>query len=143
MKKYANQLFKSNSQCRKYFFYTNVRENKRFLTRSFLHRVEKKRNWKTFFSANLLLFTTIYGFALIDIADILFRNKRFMLDEMCQQNASKFAILLEYKNPCWFFRFSFRAIVLYFFPNVFPGLLMYVSLEHFIKHKHLISEECR
>ena len=28
----------------------------------------------------------------------LFRNKRFMLDEMFQRNASKFAILLEYEN---------------------------------------------
>ena len=43
--------------------------------------LEKERNWKTFFSANLL---GIYGFALIDIADILFRNKRFMLDERFQ-----------------------------------------------------------
>ena len=29
----------------------------------------------------------------------LFRNKRFMLDEMFRKNASKFAILLEYENP--------------------------------------------
>ena len=39
----------------------------------------------------------------------LFRNKRFMLDEMTWQNTSKFAILLEYKNPCNFFHFSFHA----------------------------------
>ena len=32
-----------------------------------------------------------------------FRNKRFMLDEMFQRNASKFAIHLEYKNPCSLF----------------------------------------
>ena len=55
---------------------------KDFKTLVFLHDVGKrKRNWKTFFSANLL---GIYGFALIDIADILFRNKRSMLDEMFQ-----------------------------------------------------------
>ena len=30
----------------------------------------------------------------------LFRNKRFMLDEMFQRNASKFAIFLEYENHC-------------------------------------------
>ena len=55
---------------------------KDFKTLVFLHDVGKrKRSWKTFFSANLL---GIYGFALIDIADILFRNKRSMLDEMFQ-----------------------------------------------------------
>ena len=34
------------------------------------------------------------------ITSTIFRNKRFMLDEMTQRNASKFAIFLEYKNPC-------------------------------------------
>ena len=43
-----------------------------------------------------------------------------MLDEIFQQNASKFAIILEYENPCSFFRISFRANL--FFPNEFPGL---------------------
>ena len=43
----------------------------------------------------------------------LFRNKRFTLDEMTQQNASKFAILLEYEDPNSFFHFSFCAT---FFP---------------------------
>ena len=33
----------------------------------------------------------------------LFKNKRFLLDEMFQQNASKLAIILEYENPCSFF----------------------------------------
>ena len=50
----------------------------------------------------------------------LFRNKRFMLDEMFQRNAFKFAILLEYENQCSFFHFSFRATL--FFPNECPGL---------------------
>ena len=40
-----------------------------------------------------------------------------MLDEMFQQNASKFAIFLEYENPHSFFRFSFHAMYFYFFPN--------------------------
>ena len=44
----------------------------------------------------------------------LLRNKRFMLDEMFQRNASKFAIHLEYENPHSFFRFSFRASTLFF-----------------------------
>ena len=43
----------------------------------------------------------------------LFRNKRFMIDEVFQQNASKFAIFLEYKNPHSFFHFSFRATLLF------------------------------
>ena len=42
----------------------------------------------------------------------LFRNKRFMLDEMLQQNSSKIAILLEYKN-----RFSIRATLYFFLMN--------------------------
>ena len=50
----------------------------------------------------------------------LFRNKRFMLDEMFQQNTSKSAILLEYENPCSFFCFSFCATL--FFPIECPGL---------------------
>ena len=37
-----------------------------------------------------------------------------MLDEMTQQNASKFAIFLEYENIFSFFHFSFRATL--FFP---------------------------
>ena len=45
----------------------------------------------------------------------LFRNKRFMLDEMFQQNTTKFAIFLEYKNPCFFCSFIF-------FPNECSGL---------------------
>ena len=30
---------------------------------------------------------------------LLFRNKRFMLDEMFQRNASKFVLFMEYENP--------------------------------------------
>ena len=33
----------------------------------------------------------------------LFRNKRFMLDEMTKRNASEFAIFLEYENRKSFF----------------------------------------
>ena len=43
------------------------------------------------------------------------------LDEMFQQNASKFAIILGYENPCRFFHFSFHAI-LFYFHNECPGL---------------------
>ena len=37
------------------------------------------------------------------ILEPLFRNKRFMLDEMTSQNASKFTIFLDYENPNIFF----------------------------------------
>ena len=40
---------------------------------------------------------------------------------MSQQNASKFAIFLEYENLCGFFRFSFRATI-FFFPTECAGL---------------------
>ena len=43
------------------------------------------------------------------VPSILFRNKRFLLDEMFQWNASKFAIFIEKENQCSFFRFSFWA----------------------------------
>ena len=87
---------------------------KDFKTLVFLHDVGKrKRNWKTFFSANLL---GIYGFALIDIADILFRNKRFMLYEMFQWP---------------------------FFCNVETNMVCFsFSVEHFMEQKKN-SEECR
>ena len=35
----------------------------------------------------------------------LFRNKRFMLDEMTQRNASKFVIFYIYQNPMLLFQF--------------------------------------
>ena len=48
----------------------------------------------------------------------LFRNEMFMLDKMFEQNASKFAMFLEYENPCTsFFRFSFRAILFFLLTN--------------------------
>ena len=53
----------------------------------------------------------------------LFRNKRFMLDEMIQRNASKFAIFYVYENPYSFFRFSFRVSFL-FSTNECPSLCM-------------------
>ena len=51
----------------------------------------------------------------------LFRNKRFMLDEMTYRNASKFAIFLEYENPYSFFLF-FISCYFTFLPNECPGL---------------------
>ena len=43
----------------------------------------------------------------------LFRNQRFMLDEMTLENASKFVRFLKYENPCSFFP---HFVLLYFFP---------------------------
>ena len=57
----------------------------------------------------------------------LIRNMRFVLDEKLLQNASKFAILLEYENPCSFFVFHF--VLLYFFPNECPGLCQPLNIE--------------
>ena len=37
-----------------------------------------------------------------------------MLDEMTQQNPSKFAVLLEYENSYSFFQFSFSAMYFIF-----------------------------
>ena len=55
----------------------------------------------------------------------LFRKNIFMLDEIFQgRNTIKFAIILEYENPCVFFRFSFRA-TLFFFPNEFRDFCGY------------------
>ena len=65
-----------------------------------------------------------------NLKDSLFRNKRFMLDEMFQWNASKFAILLEYENPhsCFLFfiscYFIFKRVAL-------ASRLLYSSNSHF------------
>ena len=63
------------------------------------------------------------------------QKKKFMLDEMFQRNASKFAIFLEYENPRNFFRFSFHFISFHFIscyfifsPNECPSLCRH-SLE--------------
>ena len=47
-----------------------------------------------------------------------------MLDEMFQQNASKFAILLEYENPCSFFRIKFQTTLSFALMNA----LVYVDI---------------
>ena len=60
----------------------------------------------------------------------LFRNKRFALNEMFQQNASKFAIFYVYENPYSFFRFSFRATLYFYLMNA----LIYVDIDQGI-HK--------
>ena len=60
----------------------------------------------------------------------LFKNKRFMLDEIFQQNASKFAIILEYENPCSFLSISFRATLSFYLINA----LVYVDIDQGI-HK--------
>ena len=47
---------------------------------------------------------------------ILIRNKRFLLDEMTRQNASKFAIFYIYENPKLLFPF-FISCNFMFLPN--------------------------
>ena len=74
----------------------------------------------------------------------LFRNKRFVLNEMFQQSASKFAIFYVYKKTyVVFFFFHFVQLL----PYECPGLCRHRpghslgEKSHFIKHKPLISEE--
>ena len=50
----------------------------------------------------------------------IFRNKRYMFDETTQHNSSNFSIVWNMKKPMWH---------------------VSRSLDHFIKHKSLISEE--
>ena len=50
----------------------------------------------------------------------IFRNKRYMFDETTQHNSSNFSIFWNMKKPIWH---------------------VSRSLDHFIKHKSLISEE--
>ena len=45
-----------------------------------------------------------------------------MLNEMTYWNASKFAIFLEYENPCSFFCLFFISCCFIFSPNEYPGL---------------------
>ena len=55
--------------------------------------------------------------------EFVYINKRFVLNEMFQRNASKFAIFYVYENPGSFFRFSFCATLgFYVLPNECPGL---------------------
>ena len=90
----------------------------------------------------------------------LFRNKRFMLDEMFHRNASKFGIFLEFENPFSFFlSFHFVEQGIYWGKNNVVrnekwkkicgfsyskkyGKFWNFLLGHFIKHKYLIFEEC-
>ena len=58
---------------------------------------------------------------LTDISFALFRNKRFMLDEMTLRNASKFAIFHIYKNS----NLIFRATLLFSLMNA----LFYVDID--------------
>ena len=57
---------------------------------------------------------------LLSAVGALFRNKKFMLDEMTLQNTSNYAIFYMYENPA----FSvYQFVLLYFFcPNECPGL---------------------
>ena len=76
------------------------------------------------------IFQFVVSTQIITNAQSLFRNKKFMLDEMTQRNTSKFVIFLEYENPGSFFRFSFRAFLSFYFMNA-P---VYVDIEQGI-HK--------
>ena len=56
----------------------------------------------------------------------LFRNKRFVLNEMFQQNASKICYILYIRKPMLFFSvFLFRATLYFYLMNA----LVYVTLD--------------
>ena len=62
---------------------------------------------------------------LILFTNSLFRNKRFMLDEMSQWNASKFAIFYTYEN--W--KLLFLFFVSYYFIFSLMNALVYVDID--------------
>ena len=55
-------------------------------------------------------YQTLYNYYYITYTLSLFRKKRFEINFFVRRNASKFAIFIEKKNPCSFFRFSFREV---------------------------------
>ena len=66
-----------------------------------------KKLEETFLNENLGKIPIFFFFLKVEAVVSLFRNMRFMLEEMLQPNASKFAICLEYENPHSFDFFSF------------------------------------
>ena len=77
----------------------------------------------------------------------LFINKRCILDKMKSYNASIFAIFFEYSNPRRIFSFFnlwyFIEKILVEFKSTIPKIwqiLNLYSLDHFIKHKPLVSK---
>ena len=103
-----------------------------FLTKSIFMDNGRTSQWK---NRNCACFFKIDGRLLSNIMSIwsgkntltslvsysLFRNKRFMLDEMTWRNASKFAIFHIYENPKLLFPF-FISCYFIFSPNECPGL---------------------
>ena len=79
-----------------------------------------KSPWKTHYWSSMLGILTNKH-----VPTTLFRNKRFMLDEMTQWNASKFAIFLEYEKPHSFFPFLFCATLFFSLMNA----LVYVNID--------------
>ena len=89
------------------------------------------------------------------ITQSLHRNKRFMHDEMSQRNSLKFAIFYIYENPKLstqtraFIREKIKQHEMknekkytsFRIPKIWQ-ILKHISLDHFIKHKPLISLGC-
>ena len=74
---------------------------------------------------NPMLFVVIHRHSAVKLEKLcrndkyaLFRNKRFMLDEMTQRNASKFAIFYEYENPKMLFPFIILCNFIFSLINV-------------------------
>ena len=70
----------------------------------------------------------------------LIRNEMFMLDEMFQRNASKFAIFLEFENPCSFC-FCFISCYFIFSTNECPALVYVDKNQGIQKSKEAHNEK--
>ena len=107
------------------------------------------------FSAELkpkILFQHIYRTNISFILP-LFRNKRFMVDEMFQRNDSKYLpyfwnmktqiVIFSFFISCYYFIFPLMIALVCRHVFVFQkyGKFLRISLGHFIKHKALISME--
>ena len=62
---------------------------------------------------------------------------------MLDENASKFAIFLEYENPRGFFSFFISCYILYFFPNKCPSLCRHRPGHSFVKKYKVARNEKR
>ena len=70
---------------------------------------------------------------------LLFRNKKFMLDQMFQHNVSNFFFFRETIKYCM--KYKTNYLTTFSYSKIFSNFWS-IFMENFIKHKHLISEKC-
>ena len=104
-----------------------------------------------YFKIRLPSIVFVYNTMWIQYSNHLFRNKKFMSDEMFQRKASRFVMILEYKNPCslsfftwWYFillLMDLRGKIPYigFLIPKMRKILKYLQLQgHFIKYINIL-----